>query len=457
MRSSRATNPQMRRILLSSYLGSTIEFYDFLLYGLAASLVFNEVFFTGLDPVVGTIASFGTLAVGYLARPLGGIVFGHFGDRVGRKSMLVITMTLMGAASCVIGMLPTTAQVGALAPVLLVVLRVVQGVAVGGEWGGAALMALEHSDKERRGFSSSVTNMGGPSGAVLATAIFGLLSLMPESAFMAWGWRIPFLLSAVLVGVGLFIRLKITESPLFVAAREQAEAGAAAAPAKPPILVVLTRFRREVVLSAGGGLAAFTVQSLLATFCIAYAMDAGHSRSAVLAVGAATSLVHVFTIPAFAVLSDRVGRRPVMLGGVAATVVLIHPVLLMIGEGSLGLLFVGYLIANPILQASMYGPLAAYTTEMFGTRSRYTGASLGYQLSTTLGAGFAPIIGASLLASAGDNDPTYVSLFVAGVAVLSGLAIWRAAESRDRDLDSDDAQAGRVEATARPEAVAVRA
>jgi len=432
----------MRPVLASSFIGSAVEFYDFLLYGLAASLVFGEIFFSDLSPAVGAIASFGTLAVGYVARPLGGVVFGHFGDKLGRKSMLVITMSLMGAASFLIGLLPTEAQIGAAAPLLLVLLRVVQGLAVGGEWGGAALMALEHSPGERRGFAASVANMGGPAGAVTATATFGVLSLMPEEAFMSWGWRVPFLLSALLVGLGLFVRLKVAESPVFVAALEAAEKQAAAEPRRtPPLLAVLTRHRRAVVLACGGGLAAFTIQSLLATFCLPYAMDAGHSRATVLTASAVTSLLHVFTIPAFAMLADRVGRRPVMLAGAGLTVVLIHPVFLMIGEGSTLLLFLGYAIGNPLLQAMMYGPLAAYVTEMFGTETRYTGASLGYQLSTTIGAGFSPLIAATLLAERGGNDPVWVSGFVALVAVLSALAIWRAAESREHALAPEAADA----------------
>ena len=206
---------QMRRVLFSSFLGSTVEFYDFLLYGTAAALVFGDLFFSNLTPAVATIASFGTLAAGYLARPVGGILFGHFGDRIGRKSMLVMTMTLMGVASFLIGLLPTYATIGWVAPVLLVLLRLVQGIAVGGEWGGAALMALEHASEKRRGFAGSFANMGAPAGAVLSTVVLAIVTQLPEEDFLSWGWRIPFLLSAVLVAVGLYVRLKVTESPLF--------------------------------------------------------------------------------------------------------------------------------------------------------------------------------------------------------------------------------------------------
>ncbi|MFS2294331.1 MAG: MHS family MFS transporter [Actinomadura sp.] len=419
---------EMRRVLLSSYLGSTVEFYDFLLYGIAASLVFNKLFFNNLDPLVGTIASFGTLAAGYVARPLGGIVFGHYGDKVSRKSMLVVSMSLMGGASTLVGVLPTYDQIGSLAALLLVALRLVQGIAVGGEWGGAALMALEHADPRRRGFAASVVNMGGPSGAVLATVVFTLFTLLPEEDFLAWGWRVPFLISIVLVAVGLFVRLRITEPPLFEEARKRRQT------TRAPLLEVLQRRRREVVLACFGGSSAFVVQSLLATFALALGMNAGHSRTTVLVMHSVTSILHVVTIPAFAALSDRVGRRPVMMGGTLATAVLIYPALLMISSGSTWLLLAGFLLGNPILQASMYGPLAAYVTEMFGTGSRYAGASLGYQLASTLGAGFAPIIGASLLRAAGGNDPVLVAGFAAAVSIVSFLAIWRTRESHRADL-----------------------
>lgn len=420
---------QMRRVLLSSYLGSTVEFYDFLLYGIAASLVFNQLFFSNLDPLVGTIASFGTLATGYLARPIGGVIFGHFGDRLGRKSMLVITMSIMGVASALVGVLPTYAQIGSLAPLLLIALRVLQGIAVGGEWGGAALMALEHADPRKRGFAASVANMGGPSGAVLATVVLTLFSLLPEDQFLAWGWRVPFLLSVALVAVGLFVRLRVTESPVFEQARSRPTA-----PTKPPLVEVLQKQYRQVALSCFGGASAFVIQSLLATFALSLAMQAGHSRTTVLVMHGLASVLHIVTIPAFAILSDRIGRRPVMISGALATAVLIYPVFLMIGSGSTWLLLAGFVLGNPILQASMYGPLAAYISEMFGTTSRYTGASLGYQIASTLGAGFAPIIGASLLGAAGGSNPVLVAAFAAAVCLVSVVAVWCAGESHRADL-----------------------
>lgn len=419
----------LRRVLFSSYLGSTIEFYDFLLYGLSASMVFGPLFFTNLSPLLATTASFGTLAAGYVARPLGGVLFGHFGDRLGRKSMLVITMTLMGVSSCLVGLLPTYNSVGAIAPMLLVLLRLLQGVAVGGEWGGAALMAIEHSDRRHRGFAGSVANMGGPSGAVLATIVLTLFTLLPHDQFMVWGWRIPFLLSAVLVAVGLFIRLRITETPVFEAAKK-AEPHSA-----PPLLRILRDQPAQVVITCVAGLGAFTIQSLM-MFALSFAIHAGHSRTTVLSLHGVGAFLTIFAIPAFAALSDRIGRRPVMIAGALATVVLIYPVYLLLAQPSPWAVLAAFLIAQPLLLAAMYGPLAAFIGEMFNTGARYTGASLGYQLSVMAG-GFAPMISSALLIARGGHDPSLVALFTAVVCIASASAIWLAPESNRRDLEQE--------------------
>ncbi|MFD7293093.1 MFS transporter [Streptomyces sp. NPDC059897] len=433
-----ARRAESRRIALSSFVGSAIEFYDFLLYGAAASLVFNELFFTDLNPLAGTVAAFGTLAVGYVARPLGGIVFGHFGDRVGRKSMLVLTMTLMALASFAIGLLPTYDTIGIWAPLLLVACRLVQGIAVGGEWGGAALMAMEHASTERRGLMASFANMGGPAGAVLATAVFAAFSALPEDDFLAWGWRVPFLLSLLLMAIGLFIRMKVSESPVFAEAQRRAEREATeqkAAKQEAPLLTVLRRYRKNIVLSCLGGCAALVLQSLLATFMLTYATGVGFERSTVLLAQTVSSALHIFTIPAFAILSDRVGRRPVMITGALVTAAAAFPLFALVNSGSVALLFAAYIIGNPILQASMYGPMAAFVSEMFGTRARYTGASLGYQLASTLGAGTAPLIASSLLAGAGGGtNSAPVSIYVIGVCLISAAAIALTRESHRADI-----------------------
>ena len=426
---------QMRRVLFSSFLGSAVEFYDFLLYGTAAALVFGQLFFSDLSPVVATIASFGTLAVGYIVRPLGGVIFGHFGDRIGRKSMLVLTMTLMGAASFAIGLLPTYDAIGALAPILLILLRLIQGFAVGGEWGGAALMALEHSDENKRGFSASFANMGAPAGAVLSTVVLAVVTLLPGDAFLSWGWRIPFLLSAVLVGIGLYVRLKVTESPLFEQEVTAAVVADPSAKKRLPIIEVLRNNPTSVLLGIGAGLGAFAVQALMATFALTIGVENGLSRSTVLWLFAAGSFLQIFALPAYAALSDRIGRRPVMIAGCFAAIIAVYPILLLIASGNVLGVLLGFVIAMPLVQAAMYGPLAAFTTEIFATGNRYTGASLGYQLSSTLGGGFAPLIAATLVAgTTAGNGLFRVALFAAATALISAITVFIAKESSKRNL-----------------------
>jgi MFS family permease len=425
----------MRRVLFSSFLGSAVEFYDFLLYGTAAALVFGQLFFSDLTPVVATIASFATLAVGYIVRPLGGVVFGHFGDRIGRKSMLVLTMSIMGAASFAIGLLPTYQTIGILAPILLIALRLIQGFAVGGEWGGAALMALEHSDEHKRGFSASFANMGAPAGAVLSTVVLAIVTLLPGDAFLTWGWRIPFLLSAVLVGIGLYVRLKVTESPLFE--QEIITAVAVETPGKNrlPIFDVLRNNPTSVLLGIGAGLGAFALQALMATFALTIGVQGGLTRSTVLWLFAAGSFVQIFALPFYAALSDRIGRRPVMIAGCIAAIIAVYPILLLISSGNVLGVLLGFLIAMPLVQAAMYGPLAAFTTEIFATGNRYTGASLGYQLSSTLGGGFAPLIAATLVAGTTTGNGLFrVALFAAAAALISAITIAIAKESSKRNL-----------------------
>ncbi|MDV6261100.1 MFS transporter [Rhodococcoides yunnanense] len=421
----------MRRVLLSSYLGSAVEFYDFLVYGTAASLVFVHIFFADLDPVVGTIASFGTLAVGYLARPIGGIIFGHFGDRLGRKKMLVLTMSLMGGASTAIGLLPTQAQVGVLAPLLLITLRVVQGIAVGGEWGGATLMALEHSDGRKRGLAAAIVNSGAPTGAVLAATIMGLFSLLPEDDFMSWGWRVPFLLSAILVVISLWIRLSVTESPLFTQAL--AQAARVGQERKSPLAQVL-REPKSVILTCLSGAGATAFQSLMATFGLTYAVLGGADRSTALFAAAVGAAVNIVTIPLSGALSDRVGRRPVLLGGFGIGVVLVYPILSMLGSGSTALLFTGYILGYGLVVGCLFGTLSSFISEQFRTTSRYTGSSLGYQLAATLGAGFAPLIAVQLLDAGGGSDATFVAVFAAAAFLISACAVLLTRESFRTDI-----------------------
>jgi MFS family permease len=419
---------QLRRAVLSSYLGSVIEYYDFLLYATASAVVFNKVFFSNLDPLVGTVAAFGALATGYFARPLGGIVFGHFGDRIGRKRMLILSMVLMGVGSTLIGALPTYDQIGVWAPILLVFLRVVQGIAVGGEWGGAVLMSAEHASS-RRGLWASFTNAGAPSGVVLSTLVLAVsAALTGEQDFLAWGWRIPFLLSIVLLGIGLFVRARVAETPVF------AEAAAAAKPAKPPLLEVLRHHPRNLLLSIGVGFGAFVAQGTITTFLISYVVQAGFPRPTVLNALTLSSFVAIFGIIGFSALSDRLGRRPVVLAGAAAMAVYAFLLFPMVDSGSALLLTLAVVVGQGIVHTAWYGPLAALYTELFSTGARYTGASLGYQISG-LGAGLAPVIFATVLAAGGGT--TTISIIIAAGCLLSIGSILALRETATADLTVD--------------------
>lgn len=420
---------QIRRVVFSSYLGSTIEYYDFLLYATAAAIVFAPVFFSDLSAVAGTIASLGTFAAGYLARPLGGVIFGHFGDRYGRKSMLLVSMSVMGGASFLIGLVPPASMIGSWGAIILVLLRVGQGIAIGGEWGGATLMSLEHSDNRGRGFAAAFTNAGAPTGSLLGTIALAVVALLPEEQFLSWGWRIPFLLSAVLLALGLFIRSRVAESPVFeeaLAIRDVTEASAA------PLMQVLRR-PKNVILVAGGCMAGVAIQIMFATFGIGYATKSGVARSDVLIGFAICQFLAIFALLGFARLSDRVGRRPVMLAGLAGFAVCVFPILSMLASGDAVLVGIAFVLGFSVFQSATFGPMAAYIAEQFGTSARYTGASLGYQAATLLGAGFTPVILVSLQAAAG-GSVHLVAGFMIALAVVSAVFIAFTTESKDRDL-----------------------
>jgi len=413
---------QLRRAVTSSYLGSVIEYYDFLLYATASAVVFSKVFFPNVDPTIGAIASFGTLATGYLARPIGAAIFGHVGDRIGRKQALVVTMTIMGLVSVLIGLLPTYAAIGIWAPILLVVLRVLQGIAIGGEWGGAVLISAEHATS-RRGLWAGFTLSGAPSGMVLSTlALTVVAAVVGEQGLLEWGWRIPFLLSAVLLAIGLFVRSRVEETPAF---RQESKRSTL------PLMDVLRDHPRILLLSIGVGLGAFVAQGTLTVFVISYAVGAGFPRPAVLNALTISSVVAAVGVLVFASLSDRIGRRPVVTVGAIAMGVWAFALFPLIDSKSFLLLTVAVVVGQGITHPAMYGPMAALYAELFSTRVRYTGASLGYQIAG-IGAGIAPLVFASLGAATGSS--LVVSLVIAACCLLTVVCVRLTGETKDASM-----------------------
>ena len=423
----------VKKVAAASFIGTTIEWYDFFLYGTAAALVFGELFFPESEPLVGTLLALGTYAVGFVARPVGGIVFGHFGDRIGRKSMLVLSLIIMGVATVLIGLMPTYASIGVLAPVLLVVLRFAQGIGVGGEWGGAVLMSVEHAPKGRRGFFGSWPQMGVPAGLLLANAVFWLVqALTSEAAFMAWGWRVPFLASAALVAVGLFIRLKLMESPAFERVKEtQTEA-------RRPIVDVVRKYPREVLVAMGMRVAENGCFYILTVFVLAYgAEELGLSEGTMITGVIIAAAIGLVTVPLWGALSDRIGRRPLYLAGAVVTTLWAFPLFGLLNTETPILIWLSIVVGVNLGHDMMYGPQAAYFSELFGTRVRYSGASLGYQLASVFAGGLAPLVATALLAANG-GSPTFVALYMMAMGLISVVATLYATETFQKDMHEDE-------------------
>ncbi|MEU6119766.1 MFS transporter [Streptomyces sp. NPDC047117] len=440
----------LRRIVAASLIGTTVEWYDFFLYGSAAALVFNKLFFPDSDPLVGTLLSFLTYAVGFAARPVGALVFGHYGDRLGRKKLLVLSLLMMGGATFAIGLLPTHATVGSAAPLLLTLLRLVQGFALGGEWGGAVLLVSEHGDARRRGFWASWPQTGAPAGQLLATGVLAALTaLLPEAAFVSWGWRIPFLLSGVLVILGLWIRLSVDESPVFKAALAQAAArkGTESAAERLPLVAVLRHHWRDVLIAMGARMAENISYYVLTAFVLVYATEhSGLSQQIALNAVLIASALHFAVIPAWGALSDRVGRRPVYLVGALGVAAWAFPFFALVDSGNFGLLLLAVTVGL-VFHGAMYAPQAAFFAEMFATRMRYSGASIGAQFSSVAAGAPAPLIATALLADYG--SPTPIALYVIAAAVLTLIALYAAKETRNRDLTAVEPESAPAKENAR--------
>jgi MFS family permease len=423
-----------RRVLASGFMGSTVEYYDFILYATASAVVFNRLFFTDLDPAIGTIASFATLALGYLVRPIGGILFGHFGDRFGRKRMLIVSLVVMGVASTLIGVLPTQPMVGVLAPILLIVLRLVQGLSMAGEWGGATIMAMEHADERKRGAASATISAGAPMGSLLASGALALFSMLPGDQFLGWGWRVPFLLSAVMVAIALWIRLRVDESPLFVRARQQdAARDAEARKPRPPAWAVLKQWR-SLILTILAGFGPHAHRTLMTAFLISVAIAGGVSRAEVLWVSAASGVLNIIAIVPFGLLVDRVGRKRVMYGGLAVALLTAWPTFLFATSGNVWLVLLAFIVAGLCGTGVLLPTLSTLVVEQFPTRMRYTGASIGYQIAASVGGGLAPVVAAAIMTGTG-GDFLPLALVVMATLLVSGIAVALLQEMSRRSIE----------------------
>jgi len=427
----------LARVIFASLIGTTIEWYDFFLYGTAAALVFGKVFFPSSDPLVGVMLAFGSNALGFVARPIGGVVFGHFGDRIGRKRLLMASLILMGVSSAAMGLLPTYAQIGLAAPLLLTLLRLIQGFSVGGEWGGAVLMAGEFGDAKGRGSWAGWPQVGVPIGNLLSAGVLAVMAAVQNQAdFIAWGWRVPFLLSAVLVAIGWWVRSTLTESPVF----EAAVARAAQAVEVAPALQALAKRPGGIAIGAGLRLGENICYYVITTFSITYLTEKVHvSRALALEAVLAGSAAEILTMPLFSALADRIGRRPVYAFGAGGMMIWAFAFFALLHAGKPAPV-IAAVVVGLILHGAMYGPQAAFISELFPTRYRYSGASIAYQVTSIFAGSLAPIIAVALLDRTGSAK--FVSLYVAAACAVSAAAALIARETKGQSFAEIDARFG---------------
>ncbi|MCD5422457.1 MHS family MFS transporter [Rhodococcus pyridinivorans] len=423
---------QVRRAALSGFVGTWIEYFDFYIYGTLAALLFNEIFFDNLPPLIGTIAALATLAVGYLARFAGGAIFGHFGDRIGRKSVLLITLVMMGLSSGLIGILPTQTQIGLAAPLLLLLLRLIQGIAVGGEYGGAVLMTAEHASDRRRGLTTSLTLLGAPLGSLSATAAALILtSTLTEEQLMSWGWRLPFLSSFILLAVGIYIRARLEESPVF----EAQEKASVDVPRKLPVVELFRKHGRSLYAGIGLQIGGLTAQGIFAVFILSHLPTLGYTRSQVLTGVLVGTVLVTLSTPLWGLLSDRFGRKAICMFGSVSSLVLAFPMFWVVNLESPGLLIAACMVYFPLCMATITSVSPTLLSELFPTEMRYTGVSLSYQLAATIGPGLGPVIAASLVAATGGNNYTVAGL-LAVAGIISIVSLRFVPETRGSSLDS---------------------
>ena len=422
---------QIVKVALASLIGTSIEWYDYFLYGTAAALVFNKLFFPSYDPLIGTLLAFATFSLGFVARPVGGIVFGHYGDKIGRKKMLYLTLMIMGLATAFIGLLPTYNSIGIWAPVLLITMRLLQGFGLGGEWGGAVLMAVEHAPANRRGFYGSWPQLGAFVGLLLSTLVFRAVSKLPDAQFLTWGWRVPFLASFLLVIVGIWIRMTIAESPVFEKLKEQKQE------AKMPIIEAVTKHPKNILIAMGARFAENGLFYVFTVFSLTYIST--HLKIArVIGLNGLlwAAFFGIFFCAGWGALSDKLGRRPVYMYGAIACGILAFPFFWMLGTKEPWIIAMAIVIPVCFGHAAMYGPQASFLSEMFSARVRYSGASLGYQLASIFAGGLSPLVATYLLdigVKAG-KGPTFIAFYMVGLVLITVVSVYFAKETHKEGI-----------------------
>ncbi|MFJ9383797.1 MFS transporter [Peribacillus sp. NPDC101481] len=420
---------QMRRILIASLVGSSIEWFDYFLYGTVAALVFNQLFFVNEDPTIGLLLSYASFALAFFIRPFGGVIFSHIGDRIGRKKTLVITLSLMGVATFGMGLLPTYQAVGIWAPILLITLRLVQGLGIGGEWGGALLLAVEYAPAEKRGLFGAIPQMGVTIGMLLGTIALSIMTLLPESAFMTWGWRLPFIFSAFLVFFGLWIRKGIDETPSFKKVKESGEVP------KLPIVETLKNYWREVIIAVGAKVVETAPFYIFSTFVVSYATsNLGFSRTATLTAVMIATIITTILIPFMGMLSDKIGRKKLFIGGTIGMALFAFPYFWLLQQKSVLLLIIATVIGLGVIWAPITAVLGTMFSEIFDARIRYTGITLGYQIGAALAGGTAPLVATALL-NKFNNSYVPVAIYIIFASVLSLVAIWAVKDRSNQKLD----------------------